>query len=471
MLFPFFAPVLAWEGDATAQVAVEASAVTGVSSTNGYALALAAASARSQLAMRSPRTFFTFDASGRYGRALAVTQTAPPPTDVSGALATRGDFVTSPRTALSFSADGFLASRLGLRVDNDLAARDPFLRNRLVYTVGGRMGFTAVTSPRGTFQLEGGYAQAGALAADSPDAVGLDSHAAHASAAYNYDLTPTDRIGPLVRLTFTHFEHALLDTDLRRGPADVTAATAVGTYHHSFTGRLEGLANLGVTVATPPPILQDADTVVAPEVRLGTTYFGRRYRSAATYNYSYRSLGPRIGFGYEHGATIEISGRPRDGREFRDVRLNAMGRFRYGTAPLAASPRLGLPPEEASQEGSLSTTGFAAGGGIEVPLAVGLMFTARLDLELITARLDPAPAGVNPAPMLRSMLTIALTAIGSTDPMRRVPRDPEANADDRPLEMLREERARNPALEDGANPDPDDEFDYRDDRDYEIENY
>jgi len=471
MLFPFFAPVLAWEGDATAQVAVEASAVTGVSSTNGYALALAAASARSQLSMRSPRTYFTFDASGRYGQALAVTQTAPPPTDISGSLATRGDFVTSPRTALSFSADGFLASRLGLRVDNDLAARDPFLRNRLVYTVGGRMGFTAVTSPRGAVRLEGGYAQAGALAADSPDAVGLDSHAVQGSAAYTYELTPSDRFGPLVRLSFTHFEHALLDTNLRRGPADVTAATALAAYNHGFTARLEGLANLGVTVANPPTILQDADTVVAPEVRLGATYFGRRYRTAAAYNYSYRSLGPRIGFGYEHGATLEISGRPRDGREFRDVRLSAMGRFRYGTAPLAATPRLGLPPSEASLEGSLTTTGFAAGGGIDVPLTLGLMFTARLDLELITARLDPAPSGVNPAPMLRSMLTIALTAIGSTDPMRRVPRDPEANADDRPLEMLRDERARTPALENDAAPDPDDEYDYRDDRDYEIENY
>ncbi len=444
MLVPFFAPVLAWEGDATAQLSAEASAVTGVSSANTYALALAAASARTSLIMRSPRTFFTFDASGRYGRALAVTQAAPPPTDISGGLAARGDYVTSPYTALSFSADGFLASRLGLRVNTDLAARDPFLRNRLVYNVGGRMGFTAVTSPRGALQFEGGYAQAGALDADSPDAIGLDSHAATASAGYTYEITPSDRIGPLVRASFTHFEHALLSTDLTRGEADVTTLTAVGTYHHSFSRRFASLVNLGATFATPPPILADADTVVAPEVRLGATYAGRRWRSAANYNYSYRSLGPRIGFGYEHGASIEVSGLPRDGREMRDVRLSGIARFRHGTAPLAATPRLGVPLEE-QPEGSLTTTAFAAGGGLDVPLSLGIMFSARLDLELITARLDPAPTGVNPPPMLRSMLTVAISAIGSTDPMRRVPRDPEADPSDRPLEMLREdERAREP---------------------------
>jgi hypothetical protein len=455
MLLPFFAPVLAWEGDATAQIAAEASTVTGVSSTNGYALALAAASARTSLTMRSPRTFFTFDASGRYGRALAATLSAPPPTDISGALAARGDYVTSPRTALSFSTEGFLASRLGLRVNQELAARDPWLRNRLIYNVGGRMGFTAVTSQRGSIRLDGGYTQAGALDADTPEAVGLDSHSAQAGLGYTYELGPSDRIGPLVRASYTYFEHALLDTSLRRGEAEVTTLSAVGTYNHAFSPRFEALVNLGATFATPPPILEDADTIIAPEARVGATYFGKRYRTAAAYNYGYRSLGPRIGFGYEHGATLEISGRPREGREFRDLRLSAMGRFRHGTAPLAATPRLGLPPS-AQLEGSLTTTAFAAGGGIDVPITIGLMFSTRLDLELITARLDPAPAGVNPAPMLRTMLTIAISAVGSTDPMRRIPRDPEANADDRALEMLREERAREPAREQRSpNEDPD----------------
>ncbi len=427
--------------DATAAVTVEQSAVTGITPGGGYGLALTSVDGSARIVTRAARAAFLFDVSGRYGRALAASRGAMFPQDLAGTAATRLDVVTSPRTALSFGADGLLASRLGLRASNELTVRDPFLQGRVIYTVGSRFGFSAATTPRQVARFEAGYTQAGAVAAESPEAVGMDSHAVLASASYSWVAGRRFRFGPILRAGFTHFEHALLDVDLTRGRADVTTVSGLGTATFEISRRILGTAALGMTRASPPTFLKEATEVLAPEVRFDTRVSRRGYGFVGTYGYSYSSLGPRIGFGAQHAAALEMWSRPREGRDFRSVIARGILRFRHGEAPLAATPRLGVPRGTPVPVGSIVTTAVAAGGTLGMPLATGLLLTGGVDFELITTRLDPDPTSAS-APMFRTMVTIALSAIGSTDPARRVPRDPDLRDQDARAAVLEEEEAR-----------------------------
>lgn len=428
--------------DATASVTVEQSAVTGITPTGGYGIALTSVDGAARIVSRAARAAFLLDISGRYGRALAATRGALSPQDIAGTAVTRLDVVTSPRTAISFSADGLLASRLGLRATNDLTARDPFLQGRVIYALGSRVGFTATTTPRSYARFEAGYTQAGAVAADHPEAVGLDSHAVLGSASFSWLAGRRFRLGPIVRAGFTHFEHALLDVDLTRGPADVTTVSGLASATFEISRRIRGAAALGMTVASPPTFLKDESSgVIAPDARIDARYAGHGYGVVGTYGFSYSSLGPRIGFGAQHAAGLEMWSRPRGGREFRSVIARGILRFRHGEAPLATQPRLGSPAGTPLPEGKFVTTAVAAGGSLGIPLATGLILTGGVDLELINMRFEPDPTGAS-APTFRTMVTVAISAIGSTDPMRRVPRDPDLQDQDARPAVLDEEEAR-----------------------------
>ncbi|MDC3985289.1 hypothetical protein [Polyangium jinanense] len=428
--------------DATASVTVEQSAVTGITPTGGYGIALTSVDGAARIVSRATRAAFLLDISGRYGRALAATRGALSPQDIAGTAVTRLDVVTSPRTAFSFSADGLLASRLGLRATNDLTARDPFLQGRVIYTLGSRVGFTATTTPRSYARFEAGYTQAGAVAADHPEAVGLDSHAVLGSASFSWLAGRRFRLGPIVRAGYTHFEHALLDVDLTRGPADITTVSGLASATFEISRRIRGAAALGMTVASPPTFLKDeSSSVIAPDARIDARYAGRGYGIVGTYGFSYSSLGPRIGFGAQHAAGLEMWSRPRGGREFRSVIARWILRFRHGEAPLATQPRLGLPAGTPLPEGKFVTTAVAAGGSLGIPLATGLILTGGVDLELINMRFEPDPTGAS-APTFRTMVTVAISAIGSTDPMRRMPRDPDLQDQEARPAVLDEEEAR-----------------------------
>ncbi|MDI1445244.1 hypothetical protein [Polyangium sp. 6x1] len=428
--------------DTTAAVTVEQSAVTGITPGGGYGLALTSVDGAVRVVSRAARSGFLLDLSGRYGRALAATEGAMSPEDIAGTAVTRLDFVISPRTAFSFSADGLLASRLGLRATNDLTARDPFLQGRVIYTIGSRLGFSATLSPRSSARFEAGYTQAGAVAADHPDAVGLDSHAVQGSATFSWLAGRRFRLGPIVRGSYTHFEHALLDVDLTRGPADISTVSGLASATFEISRQIRGSAAFGMTVASPPTFLKDESSgVIAPDARIDARYAGRGYGVVGTYSFSYSSLGPRIGFGAQHGAGLELWTRPRGGRDFRSVIARGILRFRHGEAPLATQPRLGLPAGTPLPTGKFVTTAVAAGGSLGLPLATGILLTGGVDLELISMRFEPDPTGAS-APTFRTMVTVAVSAIGSTDPMRRVPRDPDLQDQDARPAVLDDEEAR-----------------------------
>ncbi len=428
ILPPFFAAIPA-EIDATAAMTAGASAIVGNTGSANYALALASADVFMWARITRPRTGFVFDASGRYGRALATAETPMRPEDLALRARGRFDAVTSPLTNLSFAADGLVASRLGLRASTELAARDPFLVNRVLYGVGSRLGLSAATSPSSMLRFDVNYAQAGAVAADSPKAVGVDSHSLMAGFTGTYQFAPRLRIGAITRAGFTHFEHALLDVDLTRGPADVATFSVLWTTRWELSARSIATMVMGLTAASPPPLLKDASTVFAPDGRFEVRWFGRRMGGTAGATIGYRSLGPRIGFGMDYGAFVDGWVRPFSGADYRHVLAHVVARARRGIAPLAASPPLGV-SAAVPMSGDFTTTAFALGATVSGPIRLGLLLTGGVDIEFVSARIDPTPVGSGPPLTFRSLFTLGISAITSTDPARRLPRDPLQAADD-----------------------------------------
>ena len=143
----------------------------------------------------------------------------------------------------------------------------------------------------------------------------------------------------------------------------------------------------------------------------------------------YRSLGPRIGFGMDYGAFVDGWVRPFSGAGYRDVLAHIVANARQGTAPLAATPPLGVFPA-APISGDFSTTAFALGATVTGPIRLGLLLTGGVDIEFVSARIDPTPVGGDPPRTFRALFTLGITAIASTDPARRLPRDPLLAPDD-----------------------------------------
>jgi hypothetical protein len=432
-VFSFFSPM--WESDVTARAAVEQSVSTSVADV-GTAAVMAGAEASLEGSFRDALASYGFSVDGGYERVFQVSlgsgQSAP--SDSASARVGGGaGWTISPFTELSFGARGYLATRLGVRAADALAARDPFLfGNRLQYTITGGPDLSFTASHRTSVHVGGSYEQAGALSADDPKAVGVDAHTGRAALSLGYELGAVDTVSPEFRYEIAHYYHALLDTELRRGEAELHAVSALVSESHDFSRNLTGQASGGVTVASPPPVVRSRDAVVAPAARAGLTYVAKSYRLTASYAYEYRSLGPRIGFGQQHDVSIEVAFRPLPGGAHRDLVVTGVGRFSAGGAPVAASPPLhvdlGAPPPPT--EGRLSATTAVAGAEIEVPLARGLVLRGGLDLEYLHAALEPAPAAGSAGASLRTVFTAALAGTLSTNKLTALRRDPDSAWDD-----------------------------------------
>lgn len=425
-----------WESDATARAAV-AQSVASSTEDIGAASLLSGVEASIEAVTLGPRSAYGVAAGGAYARAFHVSVEgggSAPEESVSGELATYGEWALSPHIDLSLDGAGYLATELGVRAGDALAARDPFLSGgRLQYTVGGGPGFSTVLSRRSSLHVSGGYELAGALDADDAEAIGVDAHAARAGIAYRREIGARDALRPELNYEYAHLYHALLDVDLRRGPADVHAASAVLVESHTFSRRLSGRVGGGVTVASPPPILASADLTVAPGARARLAYVGQRYQISAAYAYEYTSLGPRIGFGQEHTARAEVSFWPARGGQHRDLLLTGTGRFSVGSAPVAADPPIHEDPgaPRASLEGSVTTYTALAGVALEVPFTRGLLLLGGFDLEYLHATRDPTPPGERGGGALRTIWTIGLAGTLSTDRGATVRLDPDADPEER----------------------------------------
>jgi len=439
MLPPLFAVIPA-EIELTATATPTTSAVVGAAGDSRYAMMLASADLSLWTRVLRPRTAFSVDVSGRYGRALAVTGSAPAPQDLAVRARGRFDLMSSPKTNLGFVSYGFVSSRMGLRASDDLDVRDPFMTNRFLYGFGAQPSFSAMASPLTLLRFDVQYAQAGAIAGDSPDAVGIDTHAVTASFAAMTRLAPRFSAGPVARIGVTHFEHALLDASLTRGPADVAFLSLLGSARYEVSPRKSVLAIVGLTVASPPPQARDAAPVFSPDARFEIRSVGQRFGATAGVAMGYRSLGQRIGFGMDYAGFVDGWVRPLSGGARRDVLAHVVARVRRADTPLPVTTDQGFGAKDAAGNpqpqmfnqgtGKLTTTAFAFGTSVSAPFRLGWSLRAGIDLEFVSAHVDSELRGGQPPEMFRGLVTLGIMAIASTDPRRRLPRDPFQGSDD-----------------------------------------
>lgn len=429
MLLPFLAALPA-EIDTSASLVPTASAVVATAGTSQFMMALVAADASLWTRIRRPRTSFIFDVSGHYGRALAVTGTTSAPQDLAARARGRFDVASSPRSNLIFSADGFISSRIGLRASDDLAVRDPFSVNRVLNGWSVQSSASLRLSPRGSLRFDVNYAQMGAVAADMPEAVGIDTHSVTASATAAFQSTRRFSIGPVVRFGWTHFNHALLDVNFTRGPAEVTSFSLLGSARYDFSARTRASVMAGVTLASAPPQAPDIKLVVAPDLRFDVRTLGRRLGGSATASLGYQTVGPRIGFGMNYAGVLDGWARPFYGGNRRDVLVHVVARARWANALLGGDS---LTPAHATTEtntGTLTTTAFALGTSMSGPLRLGWSLSGGIDVEFVSMRIDPLPPRGDPPPAFRALFTLGLVATTSSNPWRLLPRDPLAPPDD-----------------------------------------
>jgi len=398
----------------TVSLAPGATIIAGTTGSAPYSLALAAVDASASLRVFRPRTSLAVDMSGHYGQPLVVVGVNNPPRDISGRTRGRFNVITSPRTNLIFSADGFISSRIGLRASDELAVRDPFSVNRVLDGFSVQNSFSDRPTTRSNLRVDFRYAQNGAIWADLPTAVGIDTHAFLGTAAATFQVTRRFSFGPVTRLSWTHFNHALLDTEFHRGPAEVTALSALGFARYNLTPRTRASVIAGVTIASAPPGANDLRTIASPDVRLELRTLGRRVAGMGAVSFGYQSIGPRIGFGLDYAALLDVWIRPFRGRNRRDILVHTVARSRFAQAVLP------------SGQGNVSTTAWAAGTSVSAPLHLGWQINAGVDLEFVSMHVDPLPSRGDPPTAFRTLFTLGLTATVSTDRSQLLPGDPLA---------------------------------------------
>jgi hypothetical protein len=427
-MLPFHLPL--WETDATFRAALQETVQASIAPLGAGAL-LSGGELSADARAAGPRSIFTAEARAQLARALDLTGSGSPPEDELNADASASaTWSLAPEGSLALTAQGSLGTSWGIRADSLLLAADPFLEApRLAYGVGADLAYTVSLTPRTELTVDGGFAQEGALASPVPAVVGTDSREWHGGIAYGVDVAPRLSLSPELRYAYTRYEHALLDVDRRRGPADIHALSAVLGGRREIVPRVFLTASGGVTLGSPMPIAATRQPVIAPEAGLGLRWRGRRLDLTARYAWSYSSLGPRIGYGQQHTATLRVTAWPF--AHPRGIMLRGTVRAGHGAAPLGADPAPilpGMPPPPLT--GTLVATTLLGRAVLEIPVARGWAVTSGADLAFARGHLDPAPPGGEPRQALTGTLTLGLAGTVSTDPRRLYPRDPGSDEDD-----------------------------------------
>ena len=445
-MWPLVIPVLLGESDITARAALEQAFASSITQ-QGQGSSLTGAEGGFRAQTRDDMSSYGIELAGLYARLvtlrIAEGEDPPPADNFSVNLATNGGWQLSPHTHMNASASGFLASRFGVRADDALAARDPFMGDRTEYTVDGGLAWSAIASRTNTWTLSGGYRQSGAVAADNEEAVGMDVHQGRAVLSSAFEIGPTDTLTPELRYQYSYFYNALLDIYLTRGKATVNGGTAFLSEQHAFSRTTRSKVGGGVTVANQNPLVESDDLVVSPEVALEIAHVRRRTRYLAGYDFTYTSLGPRIGFGQAHQARVEMTTFPLPGAAFRDFALTGVARFQYGYSPIKANPPLVLDTGAAPPplEGTISTVTGVAGIQVEYPVTAGLALLGGFDLEYVRADFDPVPPTGEPEASLRTIAMLGIAGVISSDPKEMYRKDPQDEEDSRPPANRRDDPA------------------------------
>lgn len=423
-MLPFYLPL--WETDATLRVIAQESVRASLISAGSLA-SLTGGEVTCEARAVGPRSLFTVEAHARYARAVDISASeglGPPSDDVSADVAASASIETSPLSSLTLDLHGSLATPLGTRADTLSLTLDPFLdAQRLEYAMGADLTYSLTATPRSDLSLDAGVAQGGALAADIPGAVGADSREAHGGISVSLDAGPRTSFTPELRYTFTHYTHALYDLDMRRGPADVHEATWSLGASRKLSQELSATAGAGVTMASPMPYLHTRGPLFSPEVSLGLRYRRPRAQITARYGYVYSSLGPSVGHGQQHSATVRVLAWPF--AHARDVVFDGRARVTHGAMPLAADPESPALPAD----GVLNTTKVTVRASLEIPIGRRFAVLPGFNLSLSHGVVTPASErGERVA--VTATLTLGLAATLSTDKRRLKPRSPGADEDD-----------------------------------------
>lgn len=419
--------VALWQTDATVQGAIEeqiqsslvGAAAVGLLTGGDLTLDAGAVGASSIWALRT---------DARYAHALGLSFAggAAAPNDTgSFHLAGTGAWQMTPHVQLAFDTQGSIASRFGMRAIEGATAIDPFQAgNRITCAFGSGAGVFAGVGKRSSLRLGGGFSQEGGLAADVPDAVGLDAFTVRGEMGWGREIGARDTIVPELRIAATHFEHAILDVNLHRGRLDTAALTARVGDTHAFSRQFTADVSAGATVTRSEMPLSGASLTftAAPEAHVGLAWVGRASRASASYSLGFASLGPRVAYGQQHSVAAELALRPVSGAAWRDLLVHATARFAHGAAAVAIPAPVGS--GQPSGRGWVTTTSVAAGALVDVPLLRGVALRGGVDLQLARGAIDPAPVGGSPGVQLQTVVLIGIAGTLSTDPARMVRKDP-----------------------------------------------
>lgn len=418
--------VALWQTDATVQGAIEEQIQSSL--LGGSVGLLTGAEVALDAGATGASSTWTLRSDGRYASSLGLSfggGAAAPTGTGAFSVAGAGSWQLAPAAQLSLDARGSIASRFGMRAIEGARPVDPFQAgDRITYAFGSGAGLFAGVGKRGSLRLGGGFSQEGGLAADAPDAVGLDAFTVHGEIGWGHEVGSRDTIVPELRIARTHFEHAILDVDLHRGRVDTTALTArVGATHvfsRRFTGDFSGGATL--TRSELPLAGMSIALTAAPEARAGVTWVGRAARASASYSLGFASLGPRLAYGQQHALAAELALRPVYGAAWRDLLVHTTVQLAHGVAEVAIPGPVGSAAP--SRHGRVTTMSAAAGALIEVPLGRGVSLRGGIDVQLAHGAIDPAPASASTGMQLQSVVLIGIAGTLSTDPARTVRKDP-----------------------------------------------
>jgi hypothetical protein len=356
---------------------------------------------------------------------------------VSGRLDGSASFETSKNTSLSLKTSGLVTPALGLRAEEFTANPDPFASNRLQYVAGQDIRFGAQVSERMSLTVGAGYAQAGALAADAAEAVGIDTHAVRGNFMYSLELTSMDTVSAELGARYTRYAHAITDTSLKRGSVDAPASTLILRETHDFSPNLRGKIGAGLTVATEPDG-PERSAMVSPEAQIELTYTKPSYDILWGYSVAHTSLGSRIGDGQSYAGWLTVASWPFRGKALRDFSLRGFARLSHGTTSIGlpwekvsigqvvsrrsvlAGPRYPLAASAARdpqvEDGSVQLWMAVAGAGIQVPVLRGISLTSGVDMEVLHLVTEPAPPGQPGVALVRFTATAGFAGVLSTDP-------------------------------------------------------
>lgn len=118
----------------------------------------------------------------------------------------------------------------------------------------------------------------------------------------------------------------------------------------------------------------------------------------------------------DYSGVVDVWARPFRGGHRRDVLVHIVARTRWANAL--------LPAVAESNTGKVTTTAFAFGNSVSLPMRLGWSFNAGVDLEFVSMHIDPQPLRGDPLGTFRALLTLGIVAASSSDPARLLPRDP-----------------------------------------------